>query len=88
MHIRKANTGDYPGIMRVWESSVLATHDFLQGSDFELFKRIIPEQFLPALDLYVIGQDQIAGVLGVSGENLEMLFIDAAARAKASDSNW
>ncbi|WP_341841550.1 acetyltransferase [Chitinophaga caseinilytica] len=83
MFIRKATAADYPAIMQVWESSVLATHHFLQKSDFDLFKKIIPEQFLPALDLYVTGDDaRLTGVLGVSGENLEMLFIDAASRGQ------
>jgi putative acetyltransferase len=83
MNIRKATAADYPGIMQVWESSVLATHHFLRLSDFELFQKIIPEQFLPVLDLYVTGYDaQLTGVLGVSGENLEMLFIDAASRGQ------
>lgn len=82
MNIRKAAAADHPGIMQVWESSVLATHHFLQPSDFELFKKIIPEQFLPALNLYVAEDAQILGVLGVSGENLEMLFVSAEARGK------
>ncbi|WP_298707306.1 GNAT family N-acetyltransferase [Chitinophaga sp.] len=82
MHIRKATPADYPEIMRVWESSVLATHHFLLLTDFQLFKNIIPTQMLPVLDLYVISEDRITGVLGVSGENLEMLFIDAASRGK------
>ncbi|WP_341834541.1 GNAT family N-acetyltransferase [Chitinophaga pollutisoli] len=82
MHIRKATPTDYPEIMRVWESSVLATHHFLTLSDFQLFKNIIPTQVLPVLDLYVAEEGRITGVLGVSGENLEMLFIDAGARGK------
>lgn len=82
MPIIKATPANYPEIMRVWESSVLATHHFLSQADFQLFKSIIPTDVLPVLDLYIIGEDSIAGVLGVSGENLEMLFIDAGARRK------
>jgi len=82
MNIRKATTDDYPDIMRVWESSVLATHHFLAQEDFELFKSIIPSQVLPVLELYVIGDNHIAGVLGVAGDGLEMLFIEAESRGK------
>lgn len=82
MHIRKATPADYPAILRVWESSVRATHHFLAEDDLRLFKRIIPTQVLPVLDLYVSCDAEVTGVLGVSGESLEMLFIDAAARGK------
>jgi putative acetyltransferase len=82
MNIRKATPADYPDIMRVWESSVLATHHFLAKEDFELFKSIIPGQVLPVLELYVIGDTHIAGVLGVAGDGLEMLFIEAGSRGK------
>jgi putative acetyltransferase len=82
MFVRKATTADYAEIMRVWESSVLATHHFLAKADFEYFKSIIPGEVLPALTLYVIGDDHIAGVLGIAGDNLEMLFIEAESRGK------
>ncbi|UYQ93329.1 GNAT family N-acetyltransferase [Chitinophaga horti] len=80
MSIRKATSNDYPDIMRVWESSVLATHHFLAQADFELFKSIIPTQVLPVLELYVMGDRHIAGVLGVADGNLEMLFIEEGSR--------
>ncbi|MCK7559253.1 GNAT family N-acetyltransferase [Chitinophaga sedimenti] len=82
MFIRKATTADYPEIMRVWESSVLATHHFLAKTDFEYFKSIIPGEVLPSLTLYVIGEDRIAGVLGIAGDTTEMLFIEAESRGK------
>lgn len=83
MIIRKANTADYPRIMEIWESSVKATHDFLAESDFELFKKLIPEEFLPQLEVFVIYEnDYISAFFSVSDDNLEMLFVDANARGQ------
>ncbi|MDR2917547.1 MAG: GNAT family N-acetyltransferase [Tannerella sp.] len=81
--IENAGPDDYPEIMDVWESAVRATHDFLKPEDFELFKRIIPTDFLPNVDLYVLRQgEKIVGFMGISGENLEMLFISESSRGK------
>lgn len=52
--IRIATVNDYPRMMEIWESSVLATHDFLKESDFELFKKLIPTEFFPQLKTFVI----------------------------------
>ncbi|SFN19582.1 putative acetyltransferase [Paenimyroides ummariense] len=54
MKIRKADKKDYSRIMEIWESSVIATHDFLKQEDFELFKNLIPDEFLPQLNVFVI----------------------------------
>ena len=81
MKIRKADTKDYPRIMEIWESSVKATHDFLKQEDFELFKKLIPTEFLPQLNVFVMEDDGIIPVFfSVSDDNLEMLFVDAESR--------
>lgn len=81
--IRKADIADYPRIMQIWESSVKATHDFLKEEDFELFKRLIPSEFLPQLKVFVVADNKdITAYFGVSDDNLEMLFVDAEARGK------
>ncbi len=43
--IKTATTEDYPEIMKVWESSVKATHHFLKQEDFEFYKHIAPTDF-------------------------------------------
>ncbi len=79
--IEGAGPDDYPEIMEVWESAVKATHDFLKPEDFELFRKIIPTDYLPNVDLYVLRQEEkIVGFMGISGENLEMLFISESSR--------
>lgn len=81
--IREADISDYPRIMQIWESAVKATHDFLKEEDFELFKRLIPSEFLPQLKVFVVtDNDDVTAYFGVSEDNLEMLFVDAGARGK------
>ena len=53
-NIKRATPHDYPRIMEIWESAVLATHDFLKKQDFELFKQLIPSEFLPHLQVFVL----------------------------------
>lgn len=82
MNIRKADQNDYKAIMQVWESAVKATHDFLAEEDFLFFKEKIPVDYLPAVQLFVLTEGDIKGFIGVSGDMLEMLFIDAGSRGK------
>lgn len=83
MKIRKATVGDYPIIMEIWKSSVKATHNFLKQDDFELFKHLIPAEFLPQLNVFVMEDDgNIPAFFAVSADNLEMLFVDAASMGR------
>lgn len=81
--IRLANAGDYPRIMEIWESAVKATHDFLAEEDFNYFKEVIPRDYLPNLEVYVITEnDDAKGFASVAEGNLEMLFIHNDTRGK------
>jgi putative acetyltransferase len=81
--IEKATTEDYPGLMKVWESAVKATHHFLKPEDFAYYKKMGPTKYLPAIDLHVLRiESTIIGFIGVSGNHLELLFIDADSRGK------
>ncbi|NDW19023.1 GNAT family N-acetyltransferase [Dysgonomonas sp. 216] len=82
-NIEKATPLDYNEIVKVWESSVKATHDFLADEDFEFYKKSMPTDFLPNVDLYILrDKNAIKGFVGVSGDMLEMLFISAKERSK------
>ncbi|WP_411973669.1 GNAT family N-acetyltransferase [Sphingobacterium sp. Lzh-3] len=81
--IRLATTGDYPGIMEIWESAVRATHDFLAEEDFIYFKEIIPKVYLPHLEVFLLIENgKPIGFSSVSEGNLEMLFIHNDYRGK------
>lgn len=81
--IRIATSEDYPKIMEIWESAVKATHDFLAEEDFNHFKEVIPRDYLPNLEVYLITENEDAkGFASVAEGNLEMLFIHDEARGK------
>lgn len=80
---RLANTEDYPKIMKIWESAVKATHDFLAEKDFNEFKEAIPRDYLPHLEVYLITENNDPkGFASVAEGNLEMLFIHDDMRGK------
>ncbi|PQA96884.1 GNAT family N-acetyltransferase [Chryseobacterium shigense] len=81
--IRLAKAEDYPRIMEIWESAVQATHHFLAEEDFMYFKKIIPQEYLPNLEVHLITENETAeGFASVAEGNLEMLFIHNEARGK------
>lgn len=81
--IRLAQPKDYPRIMEIWESSVKATHDFLKEEDFNYFKKVIPKDYLPHLEIFLIVEnDEAKGFASVAEGNLEMLFIHNDSRGK------
>ncbi len=71
------NTSEYIEVVNVWEASVRATHDFLKEEDIEYFKPLILNTYLDAVELRCIRNDtkKIVGFVGVTEQNLEMLFI-------------
>lgn len=80
--IREANSEDYADVIRIWEASVRATHHFLNPEDITFYKSIIPEA-LPQVKLFIYeNEGQAAGFMGISGNTLDMLFIDPDYRRK------
>ncbi|MDR2235518.1 MAG: GNAT family N-acetyltransferase [Chryseobacterium sp.] len=80
---RLAEAGDYPRIMEIWASAVKATHDFLAEEDFNYFQEVIPRDYLPNLEVYLITENNEAqGFASVAEGNLEMLFIHNEVRGK------
>jgi putative acetyltransferase len=71
---------EYPALLDVWESSVRATHHFLKKDDIEIFKKIIQEKDVFGQVNLTCARDinnNIVGIMGVSQDNLAMLFIDS-----------
>ncbi|MEN2280901.1 GNAT family N-acetyltransferase [Algoriphagus sp. SE2] len=68
---------EYKEVVKVWEASVRATHDFLKEEDIEYFKPLILNTYLDAVELKCVRDNnkKIIGFLGVADQNLEMLFI-------------
>ncbi len=64
-------------LLAVWEQSVRGSHHFLTEEDIAYFKPLVREQYFPAVELFVIRNDEgrIAAFMGLSDEMLEMLFV-------------
>lgn len=79
--ITLANKNDYPILIEIWESAVIATHHFLSAEDLEFYKTHIPIYF-QHVSLYVYRNDEdvIKGFLGVLDGSIEMLFVENESR--------
>ena len=64
-------------ILRVWEQSVLATHDFLTPVDFKEIKELVQTINFDHFQVYCLTEDDLAiGFIGVADKKIEMLFLD------------
>ena len=81
MKIESADSKDYLELIKVWEASVRATHDFLPEEEIEVLKPVILENYFDAVDLTCIkdSKGNIQKFCGVHDGNIEMLFISPAA---------
>lgn len=75
----------YPTLLKIWESSVRATHDFLPEEDIEALRPLLENLYFPAVTLSIarlVEDGSVVGFVGVSDNRIEMLFVDAAQRGK------
>ena len=84
MPIEKARKIDYPELLKVWEASVRATHDFLSEEDISSLRQLILERYFDTVELYCDRNNdgKILGFCGVADGNLEMLFIAPDSRGQ------
>ncbi|PWJ42905.1 GNAT family N-acetyltransferase [Sediminitomix flava] len=82
--VETVDKSNYKEIVDVWEASVRATHTFLTEDDIQYFKPLILEQYLDAVELRCVKDDQqkILGFLGVAEKKAEMLFLLPEMRGK------
>lgn len=75
--ISRPTADDYDEILHVWEASVRHTHDFLTEEDVLFYKPLVRNHYLPNVELFVIrdADEKIAAFMGVSDEQVEMLFV-------------
>lgn len=72
----KLNEKDYDKALKIWERSVIETHDFLKDEDRIALKHEIPTYF-KYVERYLWWNDiEVIGFSGTNDQNLEMLFID------------
>ena len=71
-------------LLKVWESSVKATHLFLSEGEIDNIKKYVP-QALKAIPVLIIAENENqipVGFMGIAGQHLEMLFISPEERGK------
>lgn len=74
---------EYAALREIWRSAVLATHDFLDETDFARIDSHLMSDYLPAVHLIVAESAGTAvGFAGVHGDGLEMLFISDSVRGQ------
>lgn len=68
---------DYAEILTVWESSVRATHHFLQENDINFYRPLIKKYALPDFDFFGIKNQnhRLTGLIGLKYDKIEMLFV-------------
>ena len=63
-------------LLEVWERSVLATHKFLNPSDFEEIKALVQAIDFNLFEVYcLLDADKVFGLIGVADKKIEMLFL-------------
>lgn len=84
MNIDNVEKANHLKLLKIWEASVRATHDFLKEEDLQELKPLILEQYFDAVDLRCAknSQGEILGFCGVHDGAIEMLFISPDARGK------
>ncbi|MFC4224443.1 GNAT family N-acetyltransferase [Lysinibacter cavernae] len=71
---------EWPTIVKIWRSSVEATHTFLTVEDINRYELRMVTHYLPAVELDIATIDGHAvGFLGWVDDSIEMLFVDAGA---------
>lgn len=82
--ILPATGNDYDKLICLWEASVRSTHHFLTEKDIQFYKPLIRNEYFPAVELYVIKNSEAEpeAFLGLSEDNIEMLFVHPSAQGK------
>src|SRR5579862_27066 len=75
---------EFPQVVEVWEASVRATHHFVSESDIQFFRPLVGESLPNVPDLACVrdSDNNIVGFIGISGSEIESLFIHPDWRGK------
>lgn len=68
---------DYEILTGVWLAAVRASHDFLTAEDLEFYRRKLPLEYMPAVEVYALRdvEGEWCAFVGLSGDAIEMLFV-------------
>lgn len=80
MAITPVTADDREAVLNVWESSVRATHDFLNDAYLQHLIPLVKQKGIPSRQIHCIrtATSGIAGFIGTSGDEIDMLFVSPA----------
>lgn len=80
--VRKSTAADVPELFEVWRTAVEATHDFVSAEDRAEISKLVREAYLPSadLDVAVDENDKPLAFMGMTGDEIDALFVHAGAR--------
>ena len=75
--LQTTNVSDYPELVRIWEASVRATHDFMPDAYIVLLREHVLRRYLDAVMLVCCRDStrRILGFAGVANGRVDMLFV-------------
>ncbi|MBY4899206.1 acetyltransferase [Cupriavidus sp. AU9028] len=84
IRLRPSTAEDLDALVEVWRAAVLATHDFLAPEHFAEIHRLVATEYLPHATVWVApdGEDRPLGFMGMTGRNIDSLFIAPQARGQ------
>lgn len=84
MSIRARVHADNPILLDLWHRSVRATHDFLSEDHIAQLLPQVRDLYLDAVDVWVYADldGRLLGFIGLSGAQVEMLFLDPHRRGQ------
>ncbi len=84
MRIRPGIAADVPRALEIWRAAVDATHGFLTPADRVEIDRMVAEEFLPAVSLWLIedAEGTVQGFLVMDGTMIDALFVDPAVHGR------
>jgi putative acetyltransferase len=77
-HFRSSSDEDLERLYEIWHAAVVATHNFVSHADLDDICIQVKRDYLPGKPLLVAidSNNQVVGFMGMSGHEVESLFID------------
>jgi len=83
MPIRERLAADHPRLLELWQRSVRATHDFLSDADIAELRPQVRDVYFDAVEIWIYEDAAgLAGFIGLSGAQVEMLFLEPERRGQ------
>lgn len=84
VHLRASAPEDAERLYGIWQRSVGATHGFVSDADLAAIAVVVREQYLPSAAFTLACNDdgRILAFMGMSGSEIDSLFVDADVRGR------